>query len=303
MAKRMTPAMERIVHANTTKSGKQKEFTFTRDAWLRFKRNKTAVIGLIMIALILFVAAFAPLLCSYDYTSTDYMAAFQKPNAEHWFGTDNLGRDLFSRCIYGTRISVPLGIICMIFGCLTGGFLGMVAAYFAGSVDNIIMRVMDVLQAIPGTLLAIVVVATLGNGTFQLVVALLISSMPMMAKTFRAAIFTVRSADYMESCRSIGASNMRLMVQHALPNALGHIIIFAVSSIPSTIMIITSLSYIGLGITPPTPEWGALLSAGKDYFMSYGYMVLFPGLMIMFTVLAFNLFGDGLRDALDPRLK
>ncbi len=303
MAKRMTPAMERINKANTTRSGRQKEFTFTRDAWMRFKRNKTAVIGLVMIVIILLVAAFAPWLCPYDYTETDYLAANQKPSAEHWFGTDNLGRDLFSRCIYGTRISVPLGIICMVFGCLTGGFLGMVAAYFAGATDNIIMRIMDVLQAIPGTLLAIVVIATLGNGTTQLVIALLISSMPMMAKTFRAAIFTVRSADYMESCRSIGAGNMRLMIHHALPNALGHIIIFAVSSIPSTIMIITSLSYIGLGIQPPAPEWGALLSAGKNYFMSYGYMVLYPGLMIMFTVLAFNLFGDGLRDALDPRLK
>lgn len=303
MAKMITPEMQRINQKLTNKDGTHKDFSFAYDSWIRFKRNKTAVIGLVLVIIILLVALFAPLICPYDYAATDYMNANQKPNAQHWFGTDNLGRDLFSRCIYGTRISVPIGIASMIFGCLTGGLLGIIAAFFGGIIDNIIMRIMDVLQAIPGTLLAIVIVAVLGNGIPQLLAALLISSMPMMAKTFRAAIFTVRNSDYIESCRSIGANNLRLMMRHALPNAVGHIIIFAVSTIPSTIMIITSLSYIGLGITPPTPEWGALLAAGKDYFSSYSYMILFPGLMIMITVLAFNLVGDGLRDALDPRLK
>jgi peptide/nickel transport system permease protein len=165
------------------------------------------------------------------------------------------------------------------------------------------MRMMDIFQSIPGTLMAITVVAALGTGIPQLVVALALSNMPMMAKTVRAAIFTVRGSDYIESSRAIGAGNLRLMLRHMLPNAVGHIIIYAVGSISGTIMVIATLSYIGLGIQPPTPEWGALLNAGKSYISSQPYMVIFPGLMIMIAVLSLNLFGNGLRDALDPRLK
>ena len=303
MSKIKTPEMERINARIRTKDGKVREYSFWREAWFRLSRNRTAVIGMIIILMIILCAVLAGILSPYDPTVADYMAAKQPPSAEHWFGTDNLGRDIFSRCMYAARVSFPLGVICAVLGLICGGFIGMIAAFFGGKVDNILMRIVDVFQSIPGMLMAIVVVATLGSGTTQLLLALTISMLPSMSKTVRAAIFTVRGNEYMEASRSVGASNMRLMLVHAFPNAIGHIIIFAVGMISASIMIISSLSYIGLGIQPPTPEWGAMLSTGKDYMQSSAHMVLFPGLMIMITVLGFNLFADGLRDALDPRLK
>ncbi len=303
MAKRVTPEMERINRKNTTRSGKEKTYSYWSDAWIRLKRNPTAVVGLGVIILLLLVAIFADKIIPYDYTEVDYTSMCAPPSAEHWFGTDELGRDLFSRCIYGTRYSLTLGLICMVLSLLGGGMLGLISAFFGGKVDTIIMRIMDVFQSIPGTLMSITVVATLGTGTPQLLFALAISMMPLMSKTVRAAIFTVHGSDYIEASRSIGAGNIRLMFRHMLPNALGHIIIYAVGNVAAGIMIISTLSYIGLGVQPPAPEWGALLNAGKGYIASSPYMVLFPGLMIMITVLSLNLFGNGLRDALDPRLK
>ena len=303
MAKRVTPEMLRINEKNTSRDGQEKQYSYWSDAWSRLTRNPTAVAGLIIIILFVLVAIFANYIAPYDYAATDYMAMRQPPSAAHIFGTDELGRDLFSRCIYGSRYSLSLGLICMLVGLVMGGLIGLIASYFGGRVDTVLMRIMDVFQSIPGTLMAITIVAALGTGIPQLVVALALSNMPMMAKTVRAAIFTVRDSDYIESSRAIGAGNLRLMIRHMLPNAVGHIIIYAIGSISGTIMVIATLSYIGLGIQPPTPEWGALLSAGKGYVSSYPYMVIFPGLMIMITVLSFNLFGNGLRDALDPRLK
>lgn len=303
MPKLQTPEMEKINSKLHTNDGKKKDYSFWRDAWFRLCRNKTAVIGMIIILIIILAAVFAGIISPYDPTVTDYLSAKQPPSAQHIFGTDNLGRDIFSRCMYAARVSFPLGVVCATIGLIIGGFIGMIAAFFGGKVDDILMRIMDVFQSIPGMLMSIVVVATLGTGIVQLLVALTISMLPAMSKTVRAAIFTVRGNEYMEASRSVGASNLRLMIVHAFPNAIGHIIIFAVGMISATIMVISSLSYIGLGVQPPTPEWGALLSTGKDFMQSASYMVVFPGLMIMITVLGFNLFADGLRDALDPRLK
>lgn len=303
MAKRITPEMERINRRNQKKNGKKKEYSYWSDAWLRLKRNPTAVAGMIVVIIMILVGVLAPVIAPYGYAEVDKTAMAQPPSAEHWFGTDSMGRDLFSRCVYGTRWSLGLGLVCMFLALAGGGVLGLIAGYFGKGVDTVIMRVMDVFQAIPGTLMAITVVAMLGTGTPQLLLALALSSMPMMAKVVRAAIFTVRQCDYIESSRAIGANNLHLMVRHMLPNALGHIIIYAVGSIAGSIMVIAMLSYIGLGVQPPQPEWGALLNEGKKYFSLYPYMILYPGLMIMITVLALNLFGNGLRDALDPRLK
>ncbi len=303
MAKRVTPEMERINRKNHTRSGKVKTYSYWSDAWIRLKRNPTAVVGLAVIILMILMAIFADYIAPYGYAEVDYTNMSTPPSAGHWFGTDSLGRDLFSRCIYGARWSLGLGLICMFLALGGGGVLGLIAGYFGGKADTVIMRVMDVFQAIPGTLMAITVVATLGTGTPQLLLALALSSMPMMSKVVRAAIFTVRKSDYIESSRAIGAGNIRLMVRHMLPNALGHIVIYAVGSVAGSIMVIATLSYIGLGIQPPMPEWGALLNAGKSYVNSHSYMVLYPGLMIMIAVLSLNLFGNGLRDALDPRLK
>ena len=302
MAKLHTEAMDRINRKNTTRAGTKKKYNFWTDAWRRLKRNPTAIIGLCIILFLFLLAIFADVIAPYDYIAVDYMAANQTPSAQHIFGTDSMGRDLFSRCVYGARYSLPLGLACMVLATLVGGALGLIASFFGGAVDGVIMRIMDVFQSIPGTLMAITVVACLGTGTVQLLIALAVSFVPALAKTVRAAIFTVRGNEYIEACRSIGAGNLRLMIRHMIPNALGNIIIFAVGSVSAGIMMIAMLSYIGLGVQPPSPEWGALLNAGKTYISTYPHMVLFPGIMIMLTILGFNLFGNGLRDALDPRL-
>jgi len=303
MAKFVTPEMEKINKANTTRKGGVKQYNYWTDAWYRLKRNPTAVFGLVIVVFMILIGVFADLIAPYGYDEANFLAMSQRPSAEHLFGTDNLGRDLFSRCVYGSRYTLSLALICMCTALLTGGMLGLIASYFGGAVDTVIMRVMDVFQAIPGTLMAITVVATLGTGTVQLVVALTLSCMPTMAKTVRAAIFTVRGNAYILASRAIGSGSLRLMFKHMLPNAVGHIIIYAVGSVSGSIIVIATLSYIGLGIQPPTPEWGALLNAGKEYLTSSPYLVLFPGLMIIITVLSLNLLGNGLRDALDPRLK
>ena len=302
MSKITTPAMVKLSkkiekNANVTSN------TPGREALKRLRRNKTAMAGLIIILIMFLVAIFAPVIAPYTYTEQDYTATMQGPTAQHIFGTDNLGRDLFSRCVYGTRYSLPIGIICTAIGLLIGGALGLSAAYFGGKVDMIIMRIIDVIQAIPSILLCIALVAILGNGMWQLIVAIAAGSIEGMTKNVRAAVFMVRSNEYVNSSKSIGVSDANIMVRHLLPNAVGMIVINAVGAVSGAILSISSLSYIGVGLVAPTPEWGAILSEGKTYMAIAPHMVLFPGLMIAITVVAFNLFGNGLRDALDPRLK
>lgn len=303
MPKRETEKMIEINKRNLTRDGKKRQYSFFRDAWKRFRRNRTAVFGLIVILILFFIGIFVNFLSPYDPLEVSYESANLKPGLQHPFGTDNLGRDILSRCLWGARYSLPIGLVCMVMAMITGGTLGTCAAFFGGRVDNTIMRIMDIFQSIPGTLLAITIIATLGTGVPQLIAAITISFTPSFSKTVRAAIFTVKGNEYVEAAKAIGAGNIRLMIRHLIPNAVGHVIIFAVGTVAASIMIVSMLSYIGLGIKPPTPEWGAMLSAGKDYLRSYPHMVMFPGLMIMITLFAFNLFGDGLRDALDPRLK
>ena len=304
MAKTLTPEMERINgKLRRNSQNETRKYSFTADAWKRFRRNKTAVVGLVIIILFFVMMVVAGIISPYDPNEVNPTDANMGPCADHIFGTDSLGRDLFSRCMYGSRISIPFGLACMVTSLIVGGFFGMLAAYFGGATDNILMRIVDILQSIPGIILAIVVVASIGSGIPQLILAMTVSYLPNFAKTVRAAFFTVKGKEYIEACRSIGASNMRLMIRHMLPNAIGHIIIFAIQIVSSAIMAIAALSYIGLGVKPPTPEWGAMLNAGKDFLSTYPHMVVFPGMMIAIIMLAFNLFGDGLRDALDPRLK
>ncbi|MGI5971448.1 MAG: ABC transporter permease [Oscillospiraceae bacterium] len=302
MAKRYTAKMAEIERRKKSEKG-NKQFSFARDAWRRLKRNKTAIVGMVIIAILLLLALFADLIAPYGPSEAVYADAYQTPNAKHIFGTDNMGRDLFSRCIYGSRYSLPIGIACMILAFTVGGIIGVVSSFFGGRTDMIVMRVMDIMQAIPATLLAITIVAVLDAGIPQLICAVTIAFIPAFSKTMRAAIFTVRNNEYIEACRSIGASNMRLMLRHMVPNAIGHVIIFAVGIVSASILSISMLSYIGLGIKAPAPEWGSILNSGREFIQNYPHMVLFPGLFILFTVLAFNLLGDGLRDALDPRLK
>ncbi|MBO5999009.1 MAG: ABC transporter permease [Lachnospiraceae bacterium] len=302
MSKITTPAMEKL-NKKIAKNANVTSNTPGREALKRLRKNKTAMAGLIIILIMFLVAIFAPLIAPYTYTEQDYTATMQGPSAAHLFGTDNLGRDLFSRCVYGTRYSLPIGIICTLIGLMIGGALGLSAAYFGGKVDMIIMRIIDVIQAIPSILLCIALVAILGNGMWQLIVAIAAGSIEGMTKNVRAAVFMVRSNEYVNSSKSIGVSDAHIMVRHLLPNAVGMIVINAVGAVSGAILSISSLSYIGVGLVAPTPEWGAILSEGKTYMSVAPHMVLFPGLMIAITVVAFNLFGNGLRDALDPRLK
>jgi len=293
--------MEKINKLNS--KVRKKDYSFWQDAWKRMKKNKTGMLGMYIILLLLVVAIFAQLLAPYDAKAVDVLNAYRTPSLEHPFGTDELGRDILSRCIAAAQISLPMGILGAIASVLFGGVLGLIAAFFMGITDQAIMRIMDVMQAIPATLMAITVVATIGTGVPQLVLAIALSALPLFARTVRSAVLTVRDSEYVEASRTIGAGNIRLMIRHILPNCMGHMIIFIVSSVSGSIMLISMMSYIGLGILPPTPEWGSLLAAGKTYIQSFPHMVIFPGVMILITVFAFNLFGDGVRDALDPKLK
>lgn len=300
MAKMETPAMKRINKKNRKRTGGASP---GKDAWRRLLRNKMSILGMAVIVCLLLIAVFADLIAPYTYQEQNYSAVSQGPSPEHLFGTDNMGRDIFSRCVYGARWSLPIGLLCVVAGMALGGSLGVIAGYCGGKIDNVIMRVMDIFQAIPPILMAIAMVAVLGNGITQLVVAMSVAFMPNVAKTCRAAIFTVKDSEYVEASKAIGVSQARIIVRHLIPNAIGVIVINAVGMVGAAILMVSTLSYIGVGIVPPTPEWGAILSAGKEYIRSGVHMVLFPGLMIMLTVISFNLFGDGLRDALDPRLK
>lgn len=269
----------------------------------RFTRNKMAVIGVIIILALVFCALFAPLIAPYGYDDQNIANALQSPSAEHIFGTDNFGRDIFSRVIYGSRISLQVGLLAVSVAIVVGGTLGALAAFYGGKTDSIIMRCMDVLMAIPGMLLAIAIAASLGPGLSNMMIAIGVGSVPSYARVVRAAVLTVKEQEYIEAARSIGANDYRIILKHILPNALAPIIVQATLGVAGAILSCATLSFLGLGIAPPVPEWGSMLSAARQYLRSDWYMATFPGLFIMLTVYALNIVGDGLRDAIDPRLK
>ena len=302
MPKMITPEMEKVraKKANKKKSGNNSPLV---EAWKRFKRNKTALIGGVVVILLLLIAIFANFIAPYDYATQDYSAMMLKPCAAHWFGTDQFGRDIFSRCIYGARYSLLIALFCTIAALFSGGLLGIIAGYFGGIVDTIIMRIMDVFQSIPMIMMAMCIVAVLGNGIPQLVAAVMFASMPTMARNNRAAILRVRGADYIESSQAIGVGQFTMIFRHMIPNAVGIMIIYFVGFLAVSIMMMSSMSYIGVGLEAPTPEWGLILNGGKAYMTSMPTMMMFPALCIMVTCFAFNLVGDGLRDAFDPKSK
>lgn len=274
--------------------------------WLtlgRLKRNHLAMVGLVIIVVMIILALLAPYISPYPYEAADFKNRYATPNAEHWFGTDELGRDIFSRLLYGSRYSLRIGLISVAISAIGGIFFGALAGYFGGAVDNIIMRLLDVLQAMPGIVLAIAISAALGPGLTNSVIALSISSIPGYARMTRASILNVRKMEYLEAATSINCSNARIIWKHVLPNALSPLIVQATMGIAGAIMGAAMLSFIGLGVQPPTPEWGAMLSAGRNYLRDYPHLCIFPGVMIMMAVLSLNMLGDGLRDALDPKLK
>ena len=271
------------------------------EVWKRLCRNKTAVLGLVIVALLTLMAILSPILIDYEtqVIKTNYSEALQAPSADHWFGTDEMGRDILLRVMYGSTVSLSIGVVTVAVSLTVGLILGAAAGYFGGKTDMIIMRIMDIFLAIPGTLLAICIVASLGNSIPNLVIA----QIPTFSRVVRGAVITARDADYVEAARAIGAKDATIIFHEVLPNSLAPIIVQTTLQVASVILSIAGLSFIGLGIPAPRPEWGAMLSGARAYIRDYSYMCLFPGLAIMTTILSLNLLGDGLRDALDPRLR
>ena len=279
---------------------KKKQFP---EIWRRFCKNRRALVGLIIMVLLILAGIFAPVITKYGPTQQNLADAFQLPNAEHIFGTDSQGRDLFSRVVYGIRTSLLCGFAATIISLLVGGLLGAIAGYYGGRVDHLIMRFMDILLAMPSLLLAISIVAALGGGILNMLIAIGLSSMPTYCRTLRGEILRVRGADFVEAARAEGAKDAWIIVKHIIPNCLAPMIVRVTMGVASAILFCSSLSFIGLGVAPPTPEWGQMLSFGREFIRTYPHMSTFPCLAIMLTVFALNMMGDGLRDALDPKMK
>lgn len=276
-----------------------------KDMVRRLFKNKAAVAGLIFLIFLILMAIFADALFDYNTQciNQNIPERLQWPSAQHLFGTDEYGRDLLIRIVFGSRISLSIGFIAVLFGLIVGGVLGAVAGFFGGKIDNIIMRLCDVFLAVPMMLMAIVIVAALGASIVNLVIALSISSVPTFARIVRSAVLTVRDMDYVEAARAIGVKTPRILARYILPNCMGPIIVQTTLRVAATISNTAALSFLGLGVKAPQPEWGALLSSGREFIRDSGYLACIPGICIMLTILALNLLGDGLRDALDPRLK
>lgn len=270
----------------------------------RYMKNKLAVLGLLIFLVILFFALFAGKFGTYEESvAIDIVNKLKTPSSEHWFGTDTYGRDLFLRCIYGARISLIIGIVASLLSLLVGGLLGMTAAYYGGNYDNNAMRMLDIFSAIPTILLAICIVAALGDSTFNIILALAISRMPSFARIARASVLGVSGQEYVEAARAGGTGDMRILLRHVLPNMLGPIMVQTTINVAQMILQIASLSFLGLGVPSPTPEWGAIITEAKGVMRMFPYMIWIPGICIMAASLSVNLIGDSLRDALDPRLK
>ena len=269
----------------------------------RLSKNKMAMLGLFIFLIEVLLAISAQWIMPYDYAQINPREMLQTPSLAHLMGTDDMGRDIFSRLLYGARYSLGIGIVSLALGAWLGIIIGAIAGYAGGWVDNLIMRCLDIIQAIPGMLLMIAIAAVLGNGFFNTCVALAVGGIPGTARLLRASILNIRNMEYLEAAESINCSKFRLIAGHILPNAFSPLIVSFAMGVANSVVSAASLSFIGLGIQPPTPEWGAMLSAGRAYIRDYPHLVMFPGIAIMITVLALNLLGDGLRDALDPKLK
>ena len=274
-----------------------------RDAMRRLMKSKLAVISMVVVLLLVLVAVFAEKIAPYAYDQIDFRSTFQFPSAEHWCGTDEYGRDILSRIIYGARISLLVAVMSLAMSLVIGCILGATAGYFSGVYEGVIMRLMDVLMAIPGFLLSVSISSALGTGIQNTALAIAVGGIPSYARLIRANVMSIKDQEFVEAARATGAGNVRILFRHIVPNTLAPLIVESTLRIGSNITAIAGLSFIGLGVQPPTPEWGSMLSAGRTYLRDFWPLATFPGLAIMITLFAFNLFGDGLRDALDPRLK
>ncbi len=273
------------------------------EVWHRLCKNKLSVLGLVILLSFVLMAVFADRIAPYGYADQNLEQIGLSPSAEHLLGTDNLGRDMFSRIVYGARISLRIGFIAVAISLTVGGIMGSVAGFYGGWIDNVIMRFVDIMMSIPGVLLAIVIAATLGTGMTNLMIAIGISSIPSYARIIRASILSLRNQEYIEAARLAGCSDLRIITRHIFPNILAPVIVQVTLGLALNILNAAGLSFLGLGVEAPAAEWGSMLAASRGYMRQYPHMVLYPGLAIVLLVLALNMIGDGLRDALDPRMK
>lgn len=276
-----------------------------KEIWKRIRKNKSAMVGFIIICIFALIAIFANQIADYDKMAIgqDIGSRLQPPNAKHWFGTDAYGRDVFARIVFGMRTSLSIGILTTFVSVVISILFGAIAGYYGGYTDSVIMRVLDTVMAIPPVLLALAIVASLGPGMLNMIIAMTVANVPGLTRVIRSVILSVVGQDYIEASKACGTKNAKIILKHVIPNSMGPIIVQATMSVSSMIINAAALSYLGMGVQPPTPEWGAMLSESNDYMLNSPYLVIIPGLAILFAALSINLFGDGLRDALDPRLK
>ncbi|CAJ1002925.1 MULTISPECIES: ABC transporter permease [Bacillales] len=282
---------------------KRPSLSFWADVWRRLKMNKVAMASLIFILILVACAIFIPIFSSHDYRTTELTGKNQPPSAEHWFGTDDLGRDVFVRVWYGARISLEVGFAAAIIDLIIGMIWGGIAGFYGGKVDEIMMRIADILYAIPYLLVVILLMVVMEQGVGTIIIALTITGWIGMARIVRGQIIQLKAQEFVLAARSLGADNSRLIFKHLIPNALGPIIVTLSLTVPNAIFAESFLSFIGLGVSAPVASWGTMSSEGLSAMRYYPWRLMFPALFISITMLAFNLFGDGLRDAVDPRLR
>lgn len=279
------------------------EATYLQMVWRRFKRHKLAVASLIVLGCLYLVAIFSPVLSTHDYRAVEPEIRLQAPSSEHWFGTDDVGRDIYSRILHGARISLSVGFVAAGFAVLVGTIVGAVAGYFGGVIDDILMRITEIFMAFPTFFLLITVVSLLPRSIFNIMIVIGLTSWPGLARMVRAEFLSLREQDFTEAARAIGASDRRIIFRHILPNAMAPIIVSTSLRIGGAILSESGLSFLGLGVQEPFPSWGNILNRGRNFLRYAPWITMAPGLFIFITVLCFNFIGDGLRDALDPRLK
>lgn len=268
-------------------------------------KNRMAMLGFTILIVLVLLAIFADVIADYDTVviKQNLSERLMPPNGKHWLGTDEFGRDIFARIIHGARVSLKVGLLAISISILVGGFLGAISGYYGGIIDNIVMRIMDIFLAVPSILLAIAIVSALGPSIMNLMISISVSYIPTFARIVRASVLSVRDQEFIEAARAIGASNLRIILRHIIPNSLAPVIVQGTLGVAGAILSIAGLSFIGLGIQPPAPEWGSMLSGGRQYLRYAWWVTTFPGIAIVITILSLNLLGDGLRDALDPKLK
>jgi peptide/nickel transport system permease protein len=299
MSRRGVQQMSDIKKKNIMKKNTNPWF----EAWRRLLKSKIGIAGLGIIIFLILVAIFAPALAPYDPFKQNIITRYKAPSAEHLLGTDEMGRDILSRIIYGSRISIQVGLVSVSFALIFGVSFGLLAGYYGGKLDMVIMRFMDIMLAFPSILLAIGIVAILGPQLKNAMLAIGIINVPRFARIVRSSVLSIKESEYISAARALGAGDFRIIFKHLLPNAMAPLIVQTTLSIATAILEAAALSFLGLGAQPPSPEWGAMLSDARASLQRAPWVATFPGLAIIFGVLGFNLLGDGLRDALDPKMK